>query len=85
MSDEVNPAAGIVPKYWTGPPGECDFRNPGDGLEHQMSVFVDGRTKHGPWANMCERCFVKHGVGLGTGSGQKYARQVDGRWLKTEG
>ena len=31
----------------------------------------DGRTKMGPWANMCESCFKKYGVGLGYGHGQK--------------
>lgn len=34
-------------------------------------AIVDGRTKHGPWANMCVGCWVKHGCGqLGTGHGQ---------------
>lgn len=32
----------------------------------------DGKTKMGPWANMCEDCFKKYGVGLGTGKGQKF-------------
>ena len=31
----------------------------------------DGRTKMGPWAYMCEDCFQKLGVGLGTGKGQE--------------
>lgn len=31
----------------------------------------DGRTIQGPWAYMCESCFNTHGVGLGTGIGQK--------------
>jgi hypothetical protein len=31
----------------------------------------DGATKMGPWAYMCEVCFKMHGVGLGTGRGQK--------------
>ena len=35
-------------------------------------TFVDGRTVHGPWAIMCEVCHKTHGVGLGTGKGQKY-------------
>jgi hypothetical protein len=36
-------------------------------------AYVDGRTKSGPWANMCLPCWKKHGVGkLGTGFGQKY-------------
>ena len=35
-------------------------------------TFEDGKTKRGPWANMCEHCFNAHGVGLGTGKGQRY-------------
>lgn len=31
----------------------------------------DAATKFGPWANMCESDFEVHGVGLGTGRGQK--------------
>ncbi len=31
----------------------------------------DAATKFGPWANMCESDFKVHGVGLGTGRGQK--------------
>jgi hypothetical protein len=34
-------------------------------------AHYDGATTHGPWANMCEDCFRKYGVGLGTGRGQK--------------
>lgn len=35
--------------------------------------YIDGRTKHGPWANMCASCWRLHGVGkLGTGFGQKF-------------
>ena len=28
-------------------------------------IFIDGRTKMGPWAIMCNNCFKEHGVGLG--------------------
>lgn len=31
----------------------------------------DGKTTSGPWANMCDYCFRSHGVGLGTGRGQR--------------
>ncbi len=31
----------------------------------------DGRTIHGPWANMCQTHFDVNGVGLGTGKGQR--------------
>lgn len=42
--------------------GLGDFANP---------ATHDGKTKQGPWANMCDYCFRSHGVGLGTGVGQK--------------
>lgn len=46
--------------------------------------FYDAKTKRGPWAIMCPRCFVTHGVGLGTGKGQHY-RKVEGEFKKVEG
>lgn len=49
------------------------------------SNFVDGKTNNGKWAIMSERSFTKFGIGLGTGKGQLYEKQVDGRWLKTGG
>lgn len=46
------------------------------------SVMYDGRTVQGPWANMCETCFKRFGVGLGIGRGQRYVL-VNGKWEKT--
>ena len=43
----------------------CDF-DPSHG-----DAAVDGKTKMGPWANMCESCFAANGVGLGLGRGQR--------------
>lgn len=41
----------------------CDFcSNPAE---------YDGKTKLGPWAYMCGGHFKEHGIGLGTGVGQK--------------
>jgi len=53
-------------------------------------VFIDGRTKHGPWAIMNPTSFEMYGVGLGLGKGQKYQRSgvgVDGKvtWSKVAG
>lgn len=31
----------------------------------------DGKTKFGPWANMCTAHFEEFGLGLGTGLGQE--------------
>jgi hypothetical protein len=38
--------------------------------------FVDGKTRFGPWAIMCEECFPQFGRGLGDGRGQKYDAQT---------
>lgn len=38
-----------------------------------------------PWGNICKRCFVEYGCSLGTGFGQEYKLQKDGRWLKVKG
>lgn len=55
---------------WIGSlPEKCDLC----GVKIKSQKFwVDGRTRMGPWANMCPRCFGQYGVGLGTGAGQKY-------------
>ena len=67
-------------KYWTGdPPAKDDFGDP------ITKEFIDGMTKIGPWAFMTPASFRKRGVGLGTGRGQRYEKQKDGKWLKVEG
>jgi hypothetical protein len=67
--------------YWTGIlPKQDDFGMP------YKKIMIDGRTTSGPWANMTLESWRVHGIGkLGTGYGQKYEKQSDGRWLKTEG
>jgi len=40
----------------------------------QEKAQYDAKTKHGPWAYLCEECFQKIGVGLGLGKGQKLER-----------
>lgn len=69
-----------VMTYFTPTPERCDVC--GDALR---SVMYDARTTFGPWGNLCSVCFAKVGVGLGTGLGQRYERQTDGRFLKTDG
>ena len=55
---------------------DCDFCQqevaPGEWVN---KARYDGKTRFGPWANMCERHFRAHGVGLGTGKGQKLVLQ----------
>lgn len=46
----------------------CDFCT---SRGETRSARYDGKTKLGPWANMCNKDFNEYGVGLGTGRGQK--------------
>lgn len=69
--------------YWLSPvPSNCQTCAAGIG-----EVFFDAKTQFGPWACLCPTC-QEFGPGLGqvgTGRGQKYEKQKDGKWLKTEG
>lgn len=68
-------------KYWIGDVGPKD-----DFGANIDKVFYDGRTRQGPWAIMCVKSWRAYGVGkTGTGYGQRYEKQEDGRWLKVEG
>lgn len=74
--------------FWSGSIGPTDHtgRLFDDFLEPIEDEFIDGKTKMGPWANMSPASFAKYGIGrLGTGHGQRYKKQADGRWLKVEG
>ncbi len=54
--------------YWIGEaPKRCDLCT-----DKLVSTWVDGRTTAGVWANMCPRCHLSRGVGLGIGKGQMY-------------
>jgi len=73
-----------TPRYWVGPVGALD--DFGVRIEDE---FIDGKTMMGPgspWAIMAPGSWRLHGSPrLGTGWGQRYKRQADGRWLKIEG
>ena len=56
---------------------KCDFC-------HNIAE-VDGKTKEGPWANMCLGCFGDHGIGLGTGRGQMLIKVEKSKRAKTRG
>lgn len=72
--------------YWMGDvPTECDLTKSALHAHDGMDEFVDGRTVMGSWANMCLRCYKLYGVGFGTGRGQHYKKQGDGRWMKIAG
>lgn len=68
--------------YWVGTaPAKCDHC----GISIH-NTFVDGATEpQGRWGNLHPNCHRQIGRGLGIGRGQRYERQIDGRWLRTEG
>ena len=68
------------PVEWIGTVPTCNFCQ-----KSLVSVFVDGKTNLGPWATMCLDCHRVNGLGLGTGLGQKYQRNADGKWYKVGG
>ena len=49
---------------------QCDFCKQDPTVMYQEAHY-DGRTKMGPWANMCREHFKKYGIGLGLGRGQE--------------
>lgn len=65
MSTEVKVA--VIP--------DCDIHTYEMGTPGVPAAY-DGKTVYGPWANMCEDCFVRLGVGLGTGRGQRLILQT---------
>ncbi len=69
------------PKYWMGIIDSID-----DFGQPIAKVFYDGKTRQGPWAIMTPASWRTYGIGItGTGYGQKYEKQGDGKWLKVEG
>ena len=55
----------------------------GDTIKDEI---IDGATKLGPWALMTPKSWKIHGHGkLGTGLGQRYKKQKNGKWLKVQG
>ena len=77
-------ASGDNATVYVGAPEACDLcQSPFAG------DMVDGRTRAGPWACMCLPCHAAHGVGLGTGYGQRYRTAASGkhsgRFVKVEG
>jgi hypothetical protein len=76
----LNPDAGKhKPKYWLGEVTKCDVCGGDFGRSmHDASV-------RGHWANVCDACFSDEGCSTGTGHGQSYRKQADGRWLKVAG
>lgn len=40
-----------------------------------VEARYDARTKDGTWGFLCEECFDEHGIGLGTGLGQRLVKR----------
>lgn len=70
------------PKYWLSPaPDKCDLCG-----TPITNVFIDGKTRQGPWGFLCPSCHLLDcGGHLGLGFGQRYEKQSDGKWLKVAG
>lgn len=73
------------PRYWHGKaPKTCELTS-----APITNVFIDGKTRRGPWRIMCPEAWTKYGItadgSFGTGIGQRYEKQPDGKWLKTAG
>ena len=71
-------------RYWLGsPPTQDDWGQP------ITSQFIDGKSRFGPWGIFTSQSWSEHGAApitaLGTGIGQLYSLQPDGKWLKTAG
>jgi len=58
-----------MPNTWVVVPEirNCDMCH----QDPPVPAYADGKTRSGPWANMCKPCFAWFGVGLGLGMGQE--------------
>lgn len=58
---------------------DCDIHRYNLG-QAGVEAHYDAKTAFGPWANMCESCFVEVGPGrLGTGYGQRLVVKEAGK------
>jgi len=83
LARKMHPKPLPTPVYWTGTlPPEDDFGEP-----YGMLMYDAPTVYRGKWANMSHKSWLRYGATdqLGTGLGQKYEKQPDGRWLKVEG
>lgn len=72
------------PRYWLSPLDKCDWCSTPFTKTIGAKMY-DARSRQGPWGNFCLECFRTQAGSLGTGHGQEYTYQPDGRWLKTAG
>lgn len=52
--------------------------------EEISDILYDAKIREGCWATLCESCWNVHGIGLGTGKGQKYIVNQLGEFEKDE-
>ena len=50
-----------------------------------VDILYDAKTNLRCWATMCKKCYIKHGLGVGTGVGQKYIKNKHGKFQKIAG
>lgn len=55
------------------------------GKEIKEGRLYDARTTHDCWATMCNDCYVRYGVGVGNGKGQRYELNENGEFEKMKG
>lgn len=69
---------GAEPLYAAGAPAACDLcERP---LE-SSGFYVDGKLRQSmQWANLCARCALQRGEGIGWNRSQLFERQEDGKW-----
>lgn len=76
------PIKGRPAIYWAGDiPAVCQLSG-----RAIIDAFIDGsHPRHGSWAIFHPDAFAEIGGRLGTGYGQRYERQADGRFWRVEG
>jgi len=62
----------------------CDFCQSDWPNPCATPAVLDGKTKLGPWANMCEAHNKRYGIGLGTGKGQRFILRTTPAGLNVE-
>jgi hypothetical protein len=69
-----------IAKMWTG-----DTRCNNCVAQIKGKLYDARVTRDGHWATLCERCFKQTRASLGTGRGQEYTQQSNGKFVKTAG
>ncbi len=67
MIENIRSGAQPVKKWMGSTPTVCDICQ-----KKFEGAFIDAATVSGRWGLLCTSCHKQHGVGLGTGRGQKY-------------